>query len=221
MIEMTTDSWSFWDKRAVSVMSDGDAIQARGDEFVNIPVLSGLILDAGCGYGRFAIPLAKKGNNVVALDASPAMLDRLVKQIRRNNLNNIYPIRASITDLPFKSDLFDGVICRGTFYYIPSKEWNNAIYEFARVLKKNGGLYIQFINLSKGRIKERLGEIALLFGKKRTWAKTYYLPKFMIKRLLDRYFETVVTVEKTPFIFLCKNVKKRFCYNLLEIRKKH
>lgn len=205
---MITDSWSFWDKRAISVMSDGAAIQKSGNnDFVGISVLSGLVLDAGCGYGRFAIPLTKNGNNVIALDASIGMLDRLVEHIKRNNLSNIYPIRASITNLPFNSNLFDGVISYGTFYYIPIKEWDKTISEFARVLKKNGKLYIHFIDVfNKYRIKERLGEVSLLFGKKRTWVKTYYLPKFMIKRLLKRYFE-VVMVKKASFIFLCKNVK--------------
>jgi SAM-dependent methyltransferase len=38
---------------------------------------SGPVLELGCGTGRLAVPLAATGLEVVGLDASPAMLDRL------------------------------------------------------------------------------------------------------------------------------------------------
>jgi SAM-dependent methyltransferase len=65
---------------------EGDAYQARFDalaangknvhgeaEFVNA-LEPGSVLDAGCGTGRVAIELARRGIDVVGVDADPSML---------------------------------------------------------------------------------------------------------------------------------------------------
>jgi len=43
----------------------------------------GLILDAGCGPGRYAIELAKLGYDIVLLDLTPKMLELARRYIRR------------------------------------------------------------------------------------------------------------------------------------------
>ena len=201
-------NWEFWDELAKSDKNNCVVIQARGQQFIDLSsFFSGLILDAGCGYGRISIPLSKKGNSVIALDASSNMLKRLNRHKITYNLQSLHPVRADITKLPLKDEIFDGIICYATIYYIHRKYWKQVINEFYRVLKPNGRLYIQFIKLNKIRLKERLGEILVLFGKRRTWAKTYYLPCFMIKRLLSKYFNSVKIKKGETFEFLCEGKK--------------
>ena len=190
-------SWEFWDELAKSDKNNCVVIQARGQQFIDLSSLfSGLILDVGCGYGRISIPLSKKGNSVIALDASSNMLKRLNRHKITYNLQSLHPVRANITKLPLKDEIFDGIVCYATIYYIHRKYWKQVINEFYRVLKPNGRLYIQFIKLNRIRLKERLGEILVLFGKRRTWAKTYHLPCFMIKRLLSKYFNNALKLKK-------------------------
>lgn len=53
---------------------------------------------------------------------------------------------------------------------------------------------------------EILGEI--LVGKRRTWAKTYYLPCFIIRRLLSKYFNSVKIRGGETFDFLCEEKRR-------------
>lgn len=49
-------------------------------------------LDVGAGCGSLAIPLAKAGKTVTALDASPAMINILDDEIRKQGLRGIKPV---------------------------------------------------------------------------------------------------------------------------------
>src|SRR6266511_5690472 len=70
------------------------------------------ILDAGCGNGRHALPLADAGYEVVALDRSRMLLaaaQRATRGARRPQF-----VRASFAMLPFEPGSFDAVLCLGT-----------------------------------------------------------------------------------------------------------
>ncbi len=73
------------------------------EAFVGAPLLVGRlrllpgmeVLDAGCGPGRLTVPLAKAvrpGGRVVALDAQPAMLEKLKGRLRAEGLKNVRPL---------------------------------------------------------------------------------------------------------------------------------
>ena len=72
---------------------------------------SGRILELGCGSGRVTIPLARDGHEVVALDRSPAMLDRLRARIAA------LPAAARGRITPLEADLraFDVLSAGGPF----------------------------------------------------------------------------------------------------------
>src|SRR4030042_2641622 len=77
---------------------------------------SGLILDAGGGPGRYTLEPAKKGYEVVLLDATQAQLDFAKRQVRRFGLRNrVKEITiGSIVDLSkYNSGTFDAVLCTG------------------------------------------------------------------------------------------------------------
>ncbi|MCL0070155.1 class I SAM-dependent methyltransferase [Dehalococcoidia bacterium] len=70
------------------------------------------ILDAGAGFGRFSIPLAKVGHKVVHLDISPKMLEIAHKKAYFCGITTIEFVQGSIDDLSgFGDNDFDLVLC--------------------------------------------------------------------------------------------------------------
>ena len=113
------------------------------------------ILDAGCGNGRHAIPLAMAGYDVVGLDGSRRLLAaarRSARGVRRPRL-----VHGSYAALPFAAGSFDAVMSLGTALgYAGEAGDEAALREFQRVLAPGGRLLIE--TLHGGEIGARLPE---------------------------------------------------------------
>ncbi len=94
---------------------------------------SAFILDAGCGTGLVGEELAKKGyTRMDALDYSKEMLD----EAERKNIYNRH-IQADLSKpLDMEDNLYDAVVCTGTFTYGHVKA--NAFDELVRITKPGG-----------------------------------------------------------------------------------
>jgi SAM-dependent methyltransferase len=90
-------------------------------------VVNPLILDLGCGKGRFTRRLAVRGARVVGLDISRAML---------LETRGLPCVRGSARRLPFASGTFDAVVAVETFQHI--QDVTNTIAEVRRVLRPVG-----------------------------------------------------------------------------------
>jgi len=78
-----------------------------------------LVLDAGCGAGRFAEIALNLGGRVIAIDFSAAI------EAARANLKDkgeIHFIQADITALPFAAAAFPYVYCLGVIQHTPNPE---------------------------------------------------------------------------------------------------
>ncbi len=87
------------------------------------------ILDVGCGTGRHAIELTKRGYHVTGIDLSEAQLNRAREKATAENLE-INFLQGDARDLPFKNE-FDVAImlCEGGFPLMETDEMNFAILE--------------------------------------------------------------------------------------------
>lgn len=110
----------------------------------------GLLLDAGGGPGRYTIELAKKGYDVILLDATQANLDFAKRQVRRNKLTSrVKQITAgSIVDLSrFNDGTFDAVLCTGgpLSHVLNLQDRQRAISELVRVAKPGAPIFVSVI----------------------------------------------------------------------------
>jgi SAM-dependent methyltransferase len=77
-----------------------------------------LLLDAGCGAGRFAEVAMDCGARVVAVDISEAAW-ACKKTLERFPEKDYLVIRASLFDLPFKKESFDAIYSLGVLQHTP------------------------------------------------------------------------------------------------------
>jgi SAM-dependent methyltransferase len=76
-----------------------------------------LILDAGCGAGRFTDIAAAHGARVIAVDISQA-IDACHETTAIHD-GRVHCIQASLFDLPLRPDIFDAVYCMGVIQHTP------------------------------------------------------------------------------------------------------
>jgi SAM-dependent methyltransferase len=105
------------------------------------------VLDVGCAGGRNAVPLARAGFDLTAVDASPAMVtktrERLAPILGAEEAQRC--VRAGrMDDLSFAGDAaIDLVLAFGIYHCAQSRaEWDRALSETARVLAPGGRLLV-------------------------------------------------------------------------------
>ena len=78
----------------------------------SLPPPPSLLLDLGCGTGRFTAALARHGHRVIGLDLAPTMLHLAERRARRHpsTTQHIHPLCASAERLPLRPEILDGVL---------------------------------------------------------------------------------------------------------------
>ena len=97
-----------------------------------------LVLDVAAGTGLGSRALAPKVRAVVALDATPAMLEVGRGEAEREGLTNIIFQCGDAAVLPFLDLSFTTVVCRYALHHFPDRD--AVMAEIARVLRPYGRL---------------------------------------------------------------------------------
>jgi len=115
-----------------------------------------LILDVGCGRAIDGARLSEEGAQVVGLEPSGVMLARARQHLTRNN-GRVELAQGIGENLPFKSQSFDKVMCKGALDHFLSPD--RTMEEIARVLKPRGEIIVSIANFNS--LGFRRGEAAI------------------------------------------------------------
>lgn len=99
------------------------------------------LLDAGCGNGRYAVELARRGFAVTGVDRSPVLLDEARARVRE--AGDAIAVRLEAGDLLAlpAGPQYDAVVCRGVLNDVVEVAARATIFEvFARGLRPGGVL---------------------------------------------------------------------------------
>ena len=110
---------------------------------------TGKILDIGAGAGAYAIPLAKRGYSVVAVDISHKLLEVCQKRVIEEGLERkVTLLVADARDLSdVTSSAFDAVLLMGPLYHLVLEEdRKTALREVFHRLKPGGVIFSSFIS---------------------------------------------------------------------------
>jgi ubiquinone/menaquinone biosynthesis C-methylase UbiE len=107
-----------------------------------------VVLDLGCGSGRFSIGAAKKGFAVTGLDITQEAIDASSARAKNENLQNVTFVCGDMTEIPFDSNFFDYVFCpRFSINAVATVEkQKRAVSEMIRVVKNGGVVHIESFN---------------------------------------------------------------------------
>jgi SAM-dependent methyltransferase len=97
------------------------------------------VLDAGCGFGQWALALAASNGQVDACDISLLRSSFLRDLAGSLGITNLNAHQTALDRLPFASGTFDAVF---SYSVIPLVPWREVLAEFARIIKPGGTLYL-------------------------------------------------------------------------------
>ena len=96
-----------------------------------------LVLDVGCGMGRFSDVASRWGATVVGIDLTSAV-DAAYQNI--GNRENVHLAQADVFDLPFRDQTFDFIFSIGVLHHTPNTR--AAFDRLPRLLKPGGKIAI-------------------------------------------------------------------------------
>ncbi|MBZ7970795.1 class I SAM-dependent methyltransferase [Campylobacter sp. RM3125] len=167
------------------------------------------ILDLGCGGGRHVKFLAENDFIAYGVDYSKNGIKATQELLDLYKLKAELKI-ASVDDIPYEDEKFDGVICYGVLYYNPIELIEKAAKEIHRVLKKDGVAYIVVRNTKDYRYlnNEKISKYEVLVNEndisksafKENGMKMYFFDKDEVKRVFSNFRQIEINSIKISYI---------------------
>lgn len=175
-----------------------------------------LVLDAGCGSGRFSEIALKLGARLIAIDYSNAV-DAAYENLKSEN---VLIVQGDLANLPIQSQSLDFVYCIGVLQHTKNPE--RIVGELLRCLKPGGELTLTFYENSSWHVKlhskyllrpltKRLPNKLLLFFIDRTSIVWFPATKilFSLPRVFSRFFRFIIPIANYVEFSYTKNQNAR------------
>lgn len=156
-----------------------------------------LILDVGCGMGRYADVCRRWGAEVIGVDLSEAV-DAAFSNVGRDPKVNI--VQADLFSLPFRKETFHYIYSIGVLHHTP--DTRKAFFELIPYLKKGGTIAIwvysaeafKSIKISRvyRKLTSRMPKLALFYL---TWLA---VPLYYLYRLNSYRFNQILPINMHP-----------------------
>lgn len=148
-------------RRTWDALAAGETAVYVGDPATGASELAGLVgrlggdprggtcVEVGCGPGRMTGTLAERFDHVVAVDVSPAMLERAREVVTAPNVRFVAVSGERLDGV--EDGIADTLICYLVLQHLPAREVvEEYVREFARVLAPDGEAYVQVPVLDRG-----------------------------------------------------------------------
>jgi SAM-dependent methyltransferase len=140
-----------------------EALELNGDE---------IVLDFGCGSGRFSYWIAPRVKKVVGLEITPAMIDLAEKNRTVENVEFILYDGVHFPVLPYEVDF---ILSVWVLQYMEGEILKRTVSELARYLKSGGRFYlIEQASDNPRRNRPRVEEYLETFNASRLECLQYY-----------------------------------------------
>jgi SAM-dependent methyltransferase len=212
--------WKKFSREQIDAVNGTDLTRARvlRETGWKLDEMAGeLVLEAGCGAGRFTQVLAETGCSLVAFDYSSAVDVSAENNRARRNISFA---QADLLDLPFPDGVFDRVFCHGVIQHTPDP--HAAFRALHRVLKAGGRIsldvYLKDGTVQVWKAKYLWRPLTTRINPERLLAfLEWFIPKWLpldtsIKRLplLGRYLGAIVPCMNYFYLPLTKPEKVRW-----------
>jgi tellurite methyltransferase len=101
-----------------------------------LPFLSGRVLDLACGLGGLSVAAARKGCEVIAVDASSTAVEHVAAAARAEGLN-ITAVRHDVATYEVDGD-FDAVVAIGILMFFPRDVALELLEKVQRAVRRGG-----------------------------------------------------------------------------------
>lgn len=107
------------------------------------------LLEVGTAWGRVVYECLNRGLRITGVDINTAEIYNLQQRLKEDGIIEDTKLAlASATNLPFKSENFEGVFLQGLLSALPIKERLTSLKETYRVLKHGGYVHIAEFELN-------------------------------------------------------------------------
>jgi len=193
-----------------------DEIHVAGSQYFDIvdDIMldqNSVVLDLGCGSGRWTKFIAKKVKIVEAVDPSSAIFS--AAKLNEDE-QNVRITQASVSNIPFHDNTFDFVVCLGVLHHIPDTQ--QALVDLVKKIKDGGSilLYLYYSLDNRGAGYQLVFKISTIFRliiskmphflKKLTCdaiAIFVYYPLVILTRFLYLFFGKKRWIQKIPLSY--------------------